>query len=317
MLYSENLYNNTLITVLQNISWKNCIKNAPDSVEKGSVAVDANKSIAYFTTIKSGKVLCYDAVRKRWSTITCEERVNFSVAIIGQHGLTAVGGLADNKALNTLLCYQNKQWKTIHELPPMNYDREYPAVVTTDACVVVASGKDLDSVEILLLVPGTRQWKDVARLPKIPLYSIGTVCHGMVFIMDWDGNYYTCSLKTLESSQPPEYELWSKSTYYGCGEQKKVEHATPVTINDRLFLIGGHRGSYDKALSDINELEYNEQSDTWNCRQFATMPMHRYRCLAAGLPGNRLLVVGGNREIKLGCFKINVNFNTAHLGELN
>ena len=277
------------------------------------MAVAGNR--AYFSTTKSSKVLCYDAARNRWSTITCEERKNFSVAIIGQHGLTAVGGSAKNKALNTLLCYQDKEWKMIDALPPMNCDREYPAVVTTDMCVVVASGKDRKSVEILLFGSGTRQWTYVSSLPKIPLYSIGTICYDMVFIMDWDNNYYTCSLEVLKSSQQHE-QKWSHNEYCGCHEGIEIEHAAPVTINNRLFLVGGHVGSYEKALNDINELQYNEQNATWETRPFATMPMHRYRCLAAGLPGNRLLVVGGNRKKKLGCKTCVVNYKTTHLGEL-
>ena len=294
---------------LQSISWKRCIRNAPRPIQKGSVAVDADRQMAYFTSVKTNIVYCYDVNRNRWCSITCEHKKNFSVAVIRGCGLTAVGGLSDNTPQKTLLCYQDQQWRNI--LPSMNSGRVYPAVVTTDTCVVVASGKQQASVEVHVL--GSNQWKYVSPLPEEPPYPIGTMCNGMIFIIDWDGNYYTCSLEVLKSTE--EYgpnTVWAKKEYFV--REEKVEHAAPVTVNNRLFLVGGHTGRHDEVLNDVNELKYNEQDNKWTCHPFATLPKPRFRCLAAALPSNRLLVVGGSKLVDQG--RNTKHYDITHLGQL-
>ena len=103
------------------------------------MAVDVDRQRAYFTSFKTNMVCCYDVNRNKWSSITCGEKENFSVAVIHGCGLTAVGGVSGNRPQRTLLCYndQDQQWRNI--LPSMNSGRVYPAVVTTDTCVIVAS----------------------------------------------------------------------------------------------------------------------------------------------------------------------------------
>ena len=274
------------------------------------MAVDVDGQMAYFTSFQTNKVWCYNVNQNQWSEIACEEKVNFSVAVIHGCGLTAVGGSYGDERQKTLLCYQDGQWRR-NILPSMNSGRVYPAVVTTDTCVIVASGKEEDSVEIHEL--GSNEWKYVSPLPTVPQYPIGTMFNGMIFIMDWDGNYYTCSLKELMSPEEDgSNTVWARYAY--CVREKKVEHAAPVTVNNRLFLVGGHLGRYDKVIDDVNELKYNEHDKKWTQHPFATLPKPRFRCLAVALSGNRLLVVGGSKLVDKG--RNLKHYRITHLGQL-
>ena len=52
------------------------------------MAVDVDRQRAYFTSFKTNMVCCYDVNRNKWSSITCGEKENFSVAEIHGCGLT-------------------------------------------------------------------------------------------------------------------------------------------------------------------------------------------------------------------------------------
>ena len=93
---------------------------------------------------------------------------------------------------------------------------------------------------------------------------------------------FICPLSALLQSQPSQ-PVWCPIT------DLPAECSTIVTLNGQLLSIGGqgcHGTTYTNAI-----YSYNPMTSFWeliNC-----LPTARYSCLAAVLPGNKLMVVGG------------------------
>ena len=99
---------------------------------------------------------------------------------------------------------------------------------------------------------------------------------------------FICSLSALFQAGIGE-TVWHHIT------DVPVEYSTIVTLNRRLLAIGG---SNPQASSYTNAIySYNPLTNFWeliNC-----LPTARYNCLAAVLPGNKLMVVGGETNTGL------------------
>ncbi len=91
---------------------------------------------------------------------------------------------------------------------------------------------------------------------------------------------YKCSLRQLTQSQPSS-AIWEKIA------PLPVSYSSLVTINGHLLAVGGRDSNRDKT-KDI--YQYNMTS--WTV--ISQMSTPRSACLTAALPGNKLMVVGGD-----------------------
>ena len=139
----------------------------------------------------------------------------------------------------------------------------------------------------------TLQWSTASSLPKPITDATATVCGERVYVIggkDQDGHQtklvFTCYLNALPQSQPSHNPLWTRVA------DIQVERTTCVTLNGQLLAVG-EQDSDDTATDKI--YLYNTKRDSWDV--ISHMPTPRCWCLVAVLPGNKLMVVGGEIDI--------------------
>ena len=267
----------------QTPSWKTC-KPAPHQMSRGSATVCGH--MAYFSPDDSRQVYSYNSEKEEWSTLPGCSTHNFTLTVVNGH-VTAVGGRHNTlpyKLTNTLLSLMEvggkKDW--MEHFPRMPTRRELTAVVCSGKAVVVAGGRGewrakLSTVEVM--DTDTLQWSTANRLPH-PLYSASaTVCGDTAYLVGGLG-YSTKSVFTY--SLDKIHPSWCTST------DVPVTDSTCVTLNGQLVAVGGRDsdGNYSN-----NIYSYNTRSNSWEV--ISHMPTPRSWCLVAVLPGNKLMVVGG------------------------
>ena len=285
------------------LRWKTC-KPAPCSMLRGSAAVCGN--MAYFRPHDSKQVLSYNSDTEEWSTLPECPTYHFTLTVV--NGLvTAVGGSDGalriiEKLTNTLLSLVENggRWKWEDRLKPMPTKRKLAAVVCSGKTLVVAGGKGegaltfttLNKVEVMNT--DTLQWSRASNLPQ-PLYdATATVCGGRVYLggaMDESGNHtksvFTCSLNTLLQSQKTR----NHTVWHTIGDPQ-VECFTCVTLNGQLLAVGG----WDLHNRITSNTVYSYNVETKSFEFISQMPTCRQHCLVAVLPGNKVMVVGGQNR---------------------
>ena len=131
-----------------------------------------------------------------------------------------------------------------------------------------------------------------SQQPTSPSNATATVCKENVCLvggfLEHKTAVFICSLGALFQARTGE-TVWHHIT------DVPVEYSTIVTLNRRLLAIGG---SNPQASSYTNAIySYNPLTNFWeliNC-----LPTARYNCLAAVLPSNKLMVVGGETNTGL------------------
>ena len=132
-------------------------------------------------------------------------------------------------------------------------------------------------------------WSETSSLP-LPLYNpSATICGDRFYLEGEDRSrqhrtaVFACSLSALLQSQPSQ-PVWCPIT------DLPAECSTIVTLNGQLLSIGG-QGCHGNTYYTNAIYSYNPVTNFWelvNC-----LPTPRYNCLVAVLPGNKLMVVGG------------------------
>ena len=159
------------------------------------------------------------------------------------------------------------------------------ALCTGTALIVAGGGNGIKSVEVMNTE--TLQWSTAASLPQ-PLYSPpGAVCGDQVYILSLSSvskSMYTCSISALIQSCRSRVitDMWKRVA------APRVKNTTCVSIHGRLLTIGGV-DSNRKPTTAIHM--YNPTTDSWEVISHMATP--RYMCIAAILPNNQLMVVGG------------------------
>ena len=172
--------------------------------------------------------------------------------------------------------------------------RRRPGAVYANNTLVVAGGycdsKKLNTIEILHTA--NMQWSIVSSLPVPTTQSSSTICEDYVYIhphtRDAQEKYsvYKCSLSQLTESQPSS-AIWEKIT------PLPVRSSTLVTVSGHLLAVGGEdsNGGWFSNGNKTKEIyQYNVTS--WTIISQISKP--RYICHTAALPGNKLMVVGGD-----------------------
>ena len=258
----------------------------------GAAVVSGN--VAYFNYVITD-VHAYHVDEDKWTSLPDCTQKYFGFAVINSL-LTAVGGekSPSGKPTNTLASLREGKW--VELLPPMSTNRVRPAVVTTDNnnYVIVAGGQTkvggtvLGKVEVLNC--SSLQWTSVCDLPIQLSYIAATICNDRIYCFDMYNTAYTCTVDSLLSSsqtltadthtdsQTTSPQIWRALPDVPAG------WSTPASLCGQLVAVGG------EGVSTIHQ--YNMTSGSWEV--IGSMPTARCDSLVVVLPGDKMLVVGGD-----------------------
>ena len=258
----------------------------------GAAVVSGN--VAYFNYAVPD-VHAYHVDEDKWTRLPdCTQRL-FGFAVINSL-LTAVGGekSPSREPTNTLTSLREGKW--VELLPPMSTNRVLPAVVTTDNnnYVIVAGGETefggtaIATVEVLNC--SSLQWTSVCDMPKPLTFIAATICNDRIYCFDQNNAAYTCTVDSLLSSsqsltadthtdsQTTSPQIWRALPDVPAG------WSIPASLCGQLVAVGG------RGVSTIHQ--YNMTSGSWEA--IGSMPTARSDSLVVVLPGDKMLVVGGN-----------------------
>ena len=245
----------------------------------------------------------------KWCLIPhCQVYTGFSIAVVNGL-LTTIGGYGnDNKDTNKLLSLisaeegSDKQWT--EQFPPMPSKRYNVSALCTESSLIVVGGRKgngvcLKTVEVMNT--DTRQWHSTNPLPERLSCSSMTICDDRIYLLGgvdkhgkWTHSVYSCSpatllialggrvVRALSRSNSQCNDTWTKVA------DLPVIQATAVSLFDQLIAVGGCDSS-NEPTADIRR--YDTTTNTWEV--ISRMATPRRRCLAAVLPDNQLMVVGG------------------------
>ena len=265
------------------------------TLKSHSASVDNN--VLYIRA--SRRVYGYTISTSSWSRFPNSPTENCPSVIINNL-LTLVGGSYSGVFTNQLISLTEegngirRRWT--EEFPPMPTKRELSTALSTGTALIVAGGQTKDSsllktVEVLNTT--TKQWSTVADLPQPLCDAPAAVCGEYIYILrPSESNMYTCSVLTVvQSSKLFLASLRNRGT--GTGVWKALA-APPVTqtsfvsLHGRLLAIGGNDSDW-RTTTAIHV--YNSTTDSWEVISHMATP--RRLCVAAILPNNQLMVVGG------------------------
>ena len=258
----------------------------------------------------NNKIYAYHIPSSNWSPMPdCPPRSGFAIAIISGL-LTTIGGYGnDVKNTNKLfsLTREGSDRKWTEKFPPMPTKRYGVSAVCTGTALIVAGGagdneQSLKTVEVLNTE--TRQWHTATDLPEPLAESSLTLCGDIVYLLggynkgyDGTNSVYSCSLSSLllPTGSKSLVELLvstltqsTRDSTWNRVADLPVIFSTSVTLHGRLLAIGG-KDSDNKPTTAVRM--YQPTTNSWEV--ISHMTTTRYRCLAAVLPDNQLMVVGG------------------------
>ena len=280
-------------------------KRAPETMYRGAAVVDGNT--VYINPYSSNEVYSCRVISwgQKWSTLARHRYRDFSLVLINGL-LTSAGGHGSSGNTNSLLSLtgegRNKQWSEV--FPAMPTPRSWTASVTTEQALIVTGGhceRYLYIVEVMDIP--SQQWTTASRLPH-PFNRTSTIiCGDQLYLaggQDKTGesgkaskSVLTCSLTDLLQPQslgarPHPLSLANKTGVWRQARNLPVTRSTLTTLGGHLLAIGGMDDSGERTAAVHC---YDAHTDSW--RVVSQMKSVRSRCLAAALPEDRLLVVGG------------------------
>ena len=285
------------------LRWKDG-KKAPKRMDRGSTVVDGNT--VYINPFDSLKIYSCQITSQdlQWSTLPDTKYYNPSLAVIDGI-LTTIGGYRDSQYTNNSLISLTgrggrRQWSQI--FPPMTTPRYQTVSVTTQQTLIVAGGlakgENLNIVEVMDIP--TKQWTTASHLPH-PFGEIsGTILGDQLYLAGGFVGYgqlsksvLTCSVTDLLS--PPSLaaglrslSLANKKRVWRHVRDLPVTQSTLITLGGHLLAIGGEDDS-GRDTADVHC--YDTHTNSWQI--VSKMKNKRHLCLAAVLPEDCLLVVGG------------------------
>ena len=252
------------------------------------------------------KLYVYDILSSNWSPIPgCPTYDGFAITVIDGL-LTVVGGYGGGKGTNKLfsLSGEGRGRRWIEKFPSMPTKRYGVSALCTGTALIVAGGNDNKhhtSKTVEVLNTETRHWYTAPNLPQ-PLSDSSLTLHGdLVYLL---GGYekdiagtnsvYCCSLSSLllftNSKLLGERLVGTLTSVWNRVANLPVRHSTAVTLHGQLLAIGGVN-SDNKPSTAVHM--YQPSTNSWEViNHHMTTP--RSLCLAAVLPDNQLMVVGGS-----------------------
>jgi N-acetylneuraminic acid mutarotase len=240
----------------------------------------------------------YAITTSSWSQLPDTPTFDYSLVIINNI-LTLVGGRCSGTLTITNQLFSltgegsGRRWT--EKLPRMPTKRYGTTVLSIEAALIVAGGRNNESVlsglqTVEMMNTKTLQWSTAADLPQPLKFAPSSVCGDHIYVLG-KSNMYTCSLQALIQSSKKSF----LASFRNRGARVWKEVAAPpvtkttcVSFHSQLLVIGG-KGSDQKSTSAVHM--YNPTTDSWEVISHMGTP--RYNCIAAVLPNNQLMVVGG------------------------
>ena len=188
----------------------------------------------------------------------------------------------------------------------MNHFHNNPAVATTDSALIVAGGfsseKHLVAVEVM--DTSTAHWTEVASLPHPLQQAVANICGSRIYI---GGGIIGGKRRGTKSVMKCELEILLQTDCAQSSARLHRSHSVGsrawtsvaslpvrmfslVALRDQLLAIGGCiNGFPDDTTSDV--YQYNVVTNSW--KVISRMKVKRFRCFAAVLADETLMVVGG------------------------
>ena len=243
-------------------------------------------SIAYFSM--GHNVYSYTVPENKWTKLPQCKYQRFTMAVIND-ALTTIGGLDHQwAATNTLLSLSGSSWEEV--LPPMPTKGANTAAANTPTHLVVAGGvgstiNDVATVEVLNTE--TLQWSTASSLPAAVRFPQMTTCGGCLYLADDKSNVFSCSVEDLlkSTNSSDGGSVWTRLASIPTSQGSSVE-----PLRGRVLAIGGYGYSGRPILTGAIHC-YDVATNSWSV--ISKMLTPRYRVLAAVLPSNELVVVGG------------------------
>ena len=266
-----------------------------------SRAAAIHGSTAYFSS--NYNVCSYTVPENKWTKLPqCKYR-DFGLAVLNGAPTTIGGSHTDEggtySKVNTLLSLSGSSWEEV--LPPMPTKRECPAAVRTPTHLVVAGGWILDgrTATVEVLNTETLQWSTASSLPEAVSFPQMTTCGGCLYLADDESNVFSCFVEDLlkSTNSSDGGSVWTRLASIPVGED-----STLATLRGRVLAIGGDDDGTGNPTGAIHC--YDVATNSWSV--IGEMPTPRYRVLAAVLPSNELVVVGGKDASGDWCFTLEI-----------
>ena len=258
---------------------------APEYMESLHGAAVVRGSTAYFS---SGCIVySYTVPENKWTKLPECKYKYFAMAVVND-ALTTIGGWDWQRAVtNTLFSFFGSTWEEV--LPPMPTKRLRPAAKNTPTHLVVAGGHlargNIAMATVEVLNTETLQWSTASSLPITVRYPQMTTLGGCLYLADDRSNAFSCSMEDL---------LKSTNSSDGCSVWTRLanipaeEDSTLATLRGRVLAIGG----LDDNWNPTGAIHcYDVATNSWSV--ICEIPTPSYLVLAAVLPSNELVVVGG------------------------
>ena len=274
------------VTQKGKLNFEVCGSPAPRQMHRGSATVCGNR--AYFRPgfTRKGEVLSYDADTEKWSLLPVCPRNRFTLTVVNDL-VTAVGGRQENIHTDTLLSLVEeggkKKWEE-HFLP-MPTKRSYTSVVCSGKALVVTGGEgdeDTALTTVEVMDTETPQWSTASSLLHPLTQASATIFGDSVYLVGGRDKQGIMTKSVFTPSLAGNHSKWHKIA------DLPVSTSTSVTLNGQLLAVGGY-DSHAKAANNI--YSYNTETNCWEV--ISQMHTPRSWCLVAVLPGNKLMVVGG------------------------
>ena len=298
-------------------------EKAPCEMNRYCDAVVDNNTV-YYRNDGDRNIYAYHIPSSNWSTIPdCPHMIGYAIVVIDgvlttvgyaivviDGVLTTVGGFGENTKLFSLTGEGSRK-KWTEKFPPMPTKRFNVAALCTGTALIVAGGcdytlKSLKTVEVLNTE--TQQWHIAADLPEPLTWSSLILCGDLVYLLGELGkdgatnSAYSSSLSSILSSAGSKslgerlvstLTRSSKGSIWNRVANLPVTLSTGVTLHAQLLAIGGY-DSDNKPTTAVHM--YQPTTNSWEVISQMTTP--RRECLAAVLPDNQLMVVGGGTSDK-------------------
>ncbi len=258
---------------------------------------------AYFRPWGEEQIHVYDLEHDNWHQLPECKYVYSSLAYV-DNTLTTIGGEIDRECTDKLLSLTwNTQQQWEETLPHMPTKRKNPISLATGKWLVVSGGIQagmyLTLVELLNLE--NKEWSSVSNLPEAIFNA--SISYGAGYIYMLGGNrepglptttVMSCKLDQLVTSSNQDQSVWTKLA------DLPVERSSCACIAGQLLAIGGeYRNTPRSTNSYIHGFcssiyQYSRKTDTWKAIGDLTIPVSE--CFTAVLPGNKLMVLGGNNR---------------------
>ena len=294
------------------LQWRKGLR-APVTISGQSVAVSKGK-VYFCDSTSQAKIAMYDSTTEQWSILPeCPDgRKSFSIAVVDGF-LTAIGGKHEKATKKPLSLSHDESGASRpiwgEQFPKMKYYHLHPAVVSTNVSLIVAGGGGPDEVKgpVEVMNIPNRQWSKLAGLPFVCTRATAAIYDGNVYV---GGGYkdpglasksvLKVELTRLLQSHPESAASSLAKKVFGSDDRQSpwkevtnmpLQRSSLVTFHHKLLAVGGGRADIDAdATAEVRE--YDHRTNSWN--PVSRMRVQRSGCFASVLPGDRLMVYGGD-----------------------